>query len=116
MIPSWFGMNALIVTHLLEIMFECIPIDKSNELTTRIFYQPGIMKEILDGSGQRIYGFGNFNSAFDWIYHSECKHLVSFGWILYKERTHKIRTYNDSGVRFCHSEKLQAKFLSLLFC
>jgi hypothetical protein len=48
---SWFGLNAIIVTHLLELIFEFpnIHIFKDNKLRSRVTCQPGVMKQILDG-------------------------------------------------------------------
>jgi hypothetical protein len=46
---SWFGFNAIIVTHLFELTFEFAPIVKDNKLKSRVTCQPGVMKQILDG-------------------------------------------------------------------
>jgi hypothetical protein len=45
------GINAIIVTHLLELTFEFAhtPIVKDNKLRSRVTSQPDIMKQILDG-------------------------------------------------------------------
>jgi hypothetical protein len=48
---SWFGFNAIIVTHLFELTFEFAhtSIVKDNKLRSRVTCQPGVMKQILDG-------------------------------------------------------------------
>jgi hypothetical protein len=48
---SWFGFNAMIVTHLFEITFEFahFSIVKDNKLRLRVTCQPGVMKQTLDG-------------------------------------------------------------------
>jgi hypothetical protein len=38
--------------------------------------QPGIMKQIMDGSGRLTSSFDNLKSFGGWIYHSECKQRV----------------------------------------
>jgi hypothetical protein len=50
-ICSWFGFNAIIVTHLFELTFEFahVPIVKDNKLRLRVTCQPAVMKQILDG-------------------------------------------------------------------
>jgi hypothetical protein len=47
---SWFGFNAVIVTHLHELTFEFALIFKDNKLSSRVTYQPGVMKQIQDES------------------------------------------------------------------
>jgi hypothetical protein len=46
---SWFGFNAIIVTHLFELTFELAVIVSDNILRLRVTCQPGVMKQILDG-------------------------------------------------------------------
>jgi hypothetical protein len=49
---SWFGFNAIVLTHLFELTFKFTPIVKGNISRTGITRQPGIMKQILDGSSR----------------------------------------------------------------
>ena len=101
MTGSWFGNDTVIIAHLLKLTLEVAPIVKDNKLRTRILRQPGIMKQILDGSGQFISGFNNLKPSCGWIYHSECQQKVFLEWCLYSEGTHQINTNHDPGVRFC---------------
>jgi hypothetical protein len=82
---SWFGFNAIIVTHLFELTFDFayITIVKNKKLRSRVTCQPGIIKQILDRCCWRICGFNNFKLASGWIYHCECKQRVCFGWCPY---------------------------------
>jgi hypothetical protein len=86
---SWFGFNAIIVTHLFEHTFELAnpPIFKDNKMTLRVTCQPGVVKQILGGCWL-ICGFNNFKptSGFIlkislWVQAEDKK--VCFGWCPY---------------------------------
>jgi hypothetical protein len=97
----WFGFNAIIVTHLLELTFEfaITPIVKENKLRSRVMCQPGVMKQILDGCCWLICGFDDFKPTSGWIYHCECKQRVCFGWCLSCQWNQQIHTDHDSGIQ-----------------
>jgi hypothetical protein len=60
---SWFGFNAIIVTHLLELTFEFAPIVKDNKLSSWVMCQPGVMKQILDGCYWFVCVFENIKPS-----------------------------------------------------
>jgi hypothetical protein len=73
---SWFGFNAIVVTHLFKLTFEVAPTVKDNKLKSRVMCQLGVLKQILDGCCWLICGFNNFKPASGWIYHCECKQRI----------------------------------------
>jgi hypothetical protein len=94
---SWFGFNAIIVTHLLKLTLEFAssPIVKDNKLRSRVTCQPGVMKRILDRCCCLICGFNNFKfQTNQWLYLSlwvqAKKYKVYFGWCHYCKCTHQI--------------------------
>jgi hypothetical protein len=60
---SWFGFNAIIVTHLFEPTFESAPIVKDDKLRSQASFQSGVMKQILDGCCWFICCFDNFKTT-----------------------------------------------------
>jgi hypothetical protein len=96
----WFGFDVIIVlhTHLLGLTFEFAPIVKDNKLRSRVTFQSGVMKQILDEGWWLICGFKNLIQPVVhwWIYDYECKKTVSFGWCRYCKWTYK--TISDSVV------------------
>jgi hypothetical protein len=60
--------------------------------------QPGIMKQILDGSSRLRIGLDNLKPSSGWINHSESKQRVCLEWGLYGKRAHQIYTNHDPRV------------------
>jgi hypothetical protein len=121
---SWFGFNAIIITHLLELTFKYayFPNVKENELRSRVTCQPGVMKQILDGCYCLICGFDNFKPTSAWIFHCDCKKRVFIGCCPYCKwsgPTRSTQTMSQgSNVRFCYFGWEQPIFLAirLLLC
>jgi hypothetical protein len=104
---SWFGFNAIIVTHLFELTFEFAPIVKDNKLRLRVMCQPGVMKQILGGCCWLICGFDNFKPTSGWIYNCECKQrkgqCVFAGVLIVNEPNRSTQTMTQGyTVRFCY--------------
>jgi hypothetical protein len=74
---SWFGFNAIVVTHLFELTFEFAntPIVKEKKLRSRVTCQLGVIKQIQDGCCWLICSFDNFKtiSVDFWNYHCDWK-------------------------------------------
>jgi hypothetical protein len=87
---SCFSFNAIIVIHLLELTFEFshTPSFNDNKFRSRVTWQPGVIKQILDGCCWLICDFDNFKPTSDvlldlllWVQAESVFWLVSLLWM-----------------------------------